>query len=52
MRSWSQSLNLTPKALKAETNGVETDIILRVYTYMKMGIAKADPYIIFAYGER
>ena len=51
-RQWSQGLNLTPKALKAETNGVETDVILRIYTYMKMGIEKHDPYIVFAYGER
>lgn len=27
-------------------------MILRVYTYMKMGIEKSDPYIVFAYDNR
>ena len=51
-RHWSQSLPLTPKSLQADTNGVETDKMLRIYTYMKMGIEKHDPYIVFAYDER
>jgi hypothetical protein len=49
MRTWSAQLPLQPKNINTGTQGAETDIILRLYSYMKMGIEKNDPYIILAY---